>query len=178
MAIDFQIRQSLILPEVYTIEPNKFSDLRGDIWSAFIEESLGGLVKGARFCHDKFINSHFNVLRGIHGDSNTWKFVTCVYGEVMQVVVDCREDSQNFGKYESFIINTKNQKIILIPPNFGNAHYVRSKEAVYYYKLAYNGEYTDCDKQFTYPWNDKRFNINWGDVSPILSNRDIEARGR
>ena len=54
-------------------------------------------------------------------------------------------------------------------------HYVRSKEAVYYYKLAYDGEYIDADEQFTLAWNDERLKINWGAKNPILSERDIKA---
>ncbi|EFV06226.1 dTDP-4-dehydrorhamnose 3,5-epimerase [Campylobacter jejuni subsp. jejuni DFVF1099] len=97
MAIEFDIQESKILKGVYIITPNKFRDLRGEIWTAFTDEYLSKLVPdGIKFKHDKFINSHFNVLRGIHGDVKTYKLVTCVYGEVHQVVVDCRKDSPNF----------------------------------------------------------------------------------
>ncbi|WP_300955833.1 dTDP-4-dehydrorhamnose 3,5-epimerase family protein, partial [Helicobacter rodentium] len=50
---------------------------------------------------------------------------------------------------------------------------VRSKEAIYYYKCAYEGEYVDADSQFTYAWNDERIGINWGITNPILSQRDV-----
>ncbi|EQB5881348.1 dTDP-4-dehydrorhamnose 3,5-epimerase family protein [Campylobacter coli] len=176
MAIEFDIQESKILKGVYIVTPNKFRDLRGEIWTAFTEEDLGDIVpKGLKFKHDKFINSHFNVLRGIHGDIKTWKLVTCVYGEVHQVVVDCRKDSPTYLKWEKFIINQDNQQIILVPAGFGNAHYVSSESAVYYYKCAYLGEYVDADDQFTYAWNDERIGINWPTNSPILSDRDVLA---
>ncbi|ECP7274973.1 dTDP-4-dehydrorhamnose 3,5-epimerase family protein [Campylobacter jejuni] len=174
--IEFEIKESSILKGVYIITPNKFKDLRGEIWTAFTEEDLGDIIpKNIKFKHDKFINSYFNVLRGIHGDVKTYKLVTCVYGEVHQVVVDCRKDSPTYLKWEKFIINRKNQKLILIPPNMGNSHYVSSKNAVYYYKLAYDGEYLDALDQFTYAWNDERINIDWPTSNPILSERDILA---
>lgn len=176
MAIEFDIKQSSKLKGVYIITPNKFQDLRGEIWTAFTDEDLAKLVPdGIKFKHDKFINSHFNVLRGIHGDEKTYKLVTCVYGEILQVVVDCRKDSPTYLQYESFIINQNEQKLILLPPNMGNAHYVRSKDAVYYYKLAYEGEYLDAPDQFTFAYNDERIGVDWGFLKPILSNRDIEA---
>ena len=176
MAIEFDIQESKILKGVYIITPNKFRDLRGEIWTAFTEEHLGGLVpEGIHFKHDKFINSHFNVLRGIHGDVKTYKLVTCVFGEVHQVVVDCRKDSPTYLKWERFIIGPTNQQLILIPPSMGNSHYVSSKEAVYYYKLAYEGEYLDAPDQFTFAWNDPRIGIDWPTNNPILSNRDIKA---
>ncbi|TLD88616.1 dTDP-4-dehydrorhamnose 3,5-epimerase family protein [Helicobacter sp. MIT 05-5294] len=173
MAMEFEIEESEIIRGVYIITPNKFSDLRGDIWTAFTQELLGDLAQGLRFKHDKFINSHFNVLRGIHGDEKTWKLVTCVYGEVRQVAVDCRKDSPTYLKWQSWDISPADQKLILLPPNMGNAHYVRSKEAVYYYKLAYDGEYLDAPNQFTYAWNDERIGVDWGVSNPVLSERDI-----
>lgn len=57
----------------------------------------------------------------------------------------------------------------------GNSHYVSSKEAVYYYKLAYDGEYLDAPDQFTFAWNDPRIGIDWSTQNPILSERDILA---
>lgn len=176
MAMEFVIKESEILKGVFIIKPNKFSDLRGDIWTAFMDEKLGDLVpKGVKFKHDKFINSHKNVLRGIHGDFKTYKLVTCVFGEVQQVVVDYRKNSPSYLKYESFDIGPKNQQLILLPPNMGNAHCVLSDDAVYYYKLAYDGEYVDFDGQFTLAYNDPRINIKWSVKKPILSERDILA---
>lgn len=174
MAIEFNIEKSKILDGVYIITPNKFRDLRGEIWTAFTSEVIDKLLPdGLKFIHDKFIHSKHNVIRGIHGDENTYKLATCVYGEVCQVVVDCRKDSPNYLKYEKFIINQDNQKIILVPAGFGNAHYVSSESAVYYYKCAYKGQYTDADEQFTYAWNDDRIDIKWPTSNPILSERDI-----
>ncbi|PCM57458.1 dTDP-4-dehydrorhamnose 3,5-epimerase, partial [Campylobacter sp. BCW_8712] len=102
--------------------------------------------------------------------------VTCVYGEVHQIVVDCRKDSPTYLKWEKFIINKNDRKLILIPPCFGNAQYVSSKcDALYFYKWAYKGEYVDAKDQFTFAWNDKRINIDWPTNTPILSDRDIDA---
>ena len=60
-------------------------------------------------------------------------------GKIQQVVVDLRENSPTYMKYESFNINETNQKIILIPPLMGNGYCVLSNEAIYHYKLAYAG---------------------------------------
>ncbi|MBZ7932080.1 dTDP-4-dehydrorhamnose 3,5-epimerase family protein [Campylobacter sp. RM12910] len=177
MAIEFDIQESKILKGVYIITPNNFKDLRGEIWSVFEEDKLNKLLPdGLKFVLDKFTLSKYNVLRGIHGDHKSWKLVTCVYGEVHQVVVDCRKDSPTYLKWEKFIINENNRKLILIPPYFGNAQYVSSKcDALYFYKWAYEGEYVDAKDQFTFAWNDERIGIVWPTNTPILSNRDIDA---
>jgi len=113
-----------------------------------------------------------NVLRGIHGDFKSYKIVQCVYGKIFQVVVDCRKDSPNYLKYDSFELSHNNPKLIVIPPGFGNAFQVLNDFAIYNYKLAYIGNYNDFDQQFTYKWNDKIININWPIKTPVLSNRD------
>lgn len=179
MAIEFEIKESKLLKGVYVIKPNKFRDLRGEIYTAFTSEAIDKLLPSPlRFIHDKFIHSKQNVIRGIHGDTKTYKLATCVYGEVEQVVVDCNENSPTYLKWEKFIINEENQLIILVPAGFGNAHCVRSKEAVYYYKCAYEGEYVDANEQFTYAWNDERIGIDWTTKAPILSERDKIKGGK
>ena len=176
MAFDFIIEESQKIKGVYIITPSISEDLRGNIWTSFYQEDIEKLLpKGLHFKHDKFSQSRQNVLRGIHGDIKTWKYVTCVFGEIHQYVVDCRENSPTYLQWEEFIINKDQQKMILIPPCMGNAYYVKSEYAVYHYKCAYDGEYLDAGDQFTFAWNDPKINITWPTKSPILSDRDILA---
>ena len=155
--------------------PSVSVDARGNIWTSFLKDRVEGLLPDDLFFkHDKFSTSKRNVLRGIHGDTKSWKLVTCVHGEIQQVVVDMRKDSPTYKQWQDFIISKDNQQLILIPPNMGNAYYVNSSEAVYYYKLAYNGDYIDADEQFSVKWNDNTIGINWMSDNPILSNRDAK----
>ena len=173
MEISFVLEESNLLKGVWIIKPSIAKDKRGNIWTSFLKDDVEKLLPaGLHFKHDKFSVSRKNVLRGIHGDEKTWKLVTCVYGEIFQVVVDCRENSKTYRKSQSFVISEKSMMSILIPPGFGNAFYVNSNEAVYYYKLAYEGLYVDHDKQFSYRWDDSGFNIKWPSNNPILSYRD------
>jgi dTDP-4-dehydrorhamnose 3,5-epimerase len=175
MSIDFTIEDSKILEGVKIIKPSVSTDRRGNIWTSFLKDEIDILLPdGLYFKHDKFSESKYNVLRGIHGDHKSWKLVTSVFGEIVQVVVDCRKDSSTYMKYEKFIINKDNQQLILIPPGMGNSYYAKSENVVYHYKLAYEGEYIDADEQFTLSWDDKDVAINWGDIDPILSDRDMK----
>ena len=108
----------------------------------------------------------------MHGDSKSWKLVTCVYGSIQQVVVDLRKDSPTYLQWQDFIIDSNNQMLILIPPHMGNAYYVKSEQAVYHYKLAYDGKYIDANEQFSIRWNDDSIGIKWLSKHPILSDRD------
>ncbi len=176
MAFDFIIEESQEIKGVHIITPSISEDLRGNIWTSFYQEKIEQLLPaGLHFKHDKFSQSRQNVLRGIHGDFKTWKYVTCVFGEIHQYVVDCRKNSPTYLKWQEFLINKDNQKIILIPPSMGNAYYVTSEYAVYHYKCAYEGEYIDAGEQFTFAWNDKRIGIAWPAPNPVLSDRDMLA---
>jgi len=173
MSINFKIFESKVIQGVWIIRPSVAHDDRGNIWTSFLKKDVEKLLPAdLHFKHDKFSQSKRNVLRGIHGDEKSWKLVTCVYGEIYQVVVDCRKDSDTYGFYDSFTICEKNQIMVLIPPILGNAYYVKSDKAVYHYKLAYKGTYYDANEQFSFKWNDPLFNIKWLTNNPILSDRD------
>ena len=173
MTIEFNIQESNKISGVYILTPSISKDTRGNIWTSFLKDEIDKLLPdGLFFKHDKFSTSKQGVLRGIHGDAKSWKLVACIFGEIQQVVIDMRRDSPTYKQWQSFMIGQNNQQLILIPPNMGNAYYVKSSKAVYYYKLAYNGSYVDADKQFSISWNDSSIGIEWVSDDPILSNRD------
>lgn len=170
---DFTVKQSEIIKDVYIFEPSVSRDLRGTIFTTYYKEFNDIYIpKGVKFNHDKFSESNKNVLRGLHGDDKTWKLVTCIQGEIFQVVVDCRPGSDTYLKWISFIINDRNKLQILLPPRFANGYCVMSDHAVYHYKLAYFGDYNDVENQFILKWNDPRLNIPWPTTKPILYGRD------
>jgi dTDP-4-dehydrorhamnose 3,5-epimerase len=161
------------IPEIKIFKYSKFDDNRGFIWTTF-DKNMKGFFENQQieFVHDKFAVNKKHVIRGIHGDNKSWKLVTVVYGNVFQVVIDCREKSENYLKHSSFELSAEKPTSILIPPGFGNAFQCISETAIYHYKLAYTGNYNDADQQFTFKWNDERIGITWPNLKPILSQRD------
>ena len=173
MKANFKVEESELIKDVMLVTPNISEDIRGNIWTSFLSKDIDQLIPNDhKFIHDKFSESRKDVIRGIHGDSKSWKLVTCVYGSIDQVVVDLRNKSATFNKYIKINISSENQVSVLIPPGLGNAYLAKTDKVVYHYKLAYNGEYIDAKDQFTYAWNDKNINIDWGITKPILSERD------
>jgi dTDP-4-dehydrorhamnose 3,5-epimerase len=173
MSISFNITQSDVIPDVKVVTPSIFEESRGSIWTSYNSDSLDLLLPNdLTFKHDKFSQSKSNVLRGIHGDHKSWKLVSCIHGSIMQVVIDMRETSKTYLKWQCFDLGESNKSMILIPPGLGNAFYVNSDSAIYHYKLAYPGAYIDAEQQFTVAWNDLRLNISWPTKNPILSERD------
>jgi len=170
---DFEIIRSDILKDVMIFKPSVFRDERGDIFTSYHRDVHDEyLLEGSKFIHDKFATSKKNVVRGLHGDSKTWKLVSCVYGVIYEVVVDMRENSANYLKWDAFELSDKNKLSILIPPGFVNGYCVMSDEALFHYKLAYGGKYIDASEQMTVKWNDPRLNIKWPCLNPIIQERD------
>ena len=173
MSIDFAIENSKSISGVRIITPSVYDESRGSIWTSYNNSQIDTLIpNGLTFRHDKFSSSKNNVLRGIHGDHKSWKLVSCVYGGILQVVVDLRKDSSTYLEHECFHLGYNDRRMVLIPPGLGNAFYVKSETATYHYKLAYDGDYADAAEQFTVAWNDPRINIDWPTNDPILSGRD------
>ena len=161
--------QKTQLEGVLQIVPDVFEDNRGRFVETYNEKAYkeNGIIVG--FVQDDISHSKKDVLRGIHGDQENAKLVSCVYGELFFVVVNCKEDSQDFGKWQSFDLTDKNRVQIFAPAGYGMAYLVRGEEAIFTYKQS---SYFVHGRQFTYRWDDPRFGIKWPITNPILSERD------
>ncbi|MBT4208472.1 dTDP-4-dehydrorhamnose 3,5-epimerase [Candidatus Woesearchaeota archaeon] len=162
-----EIKTSKVFPEVKTFQPDSWFDYRGEMWTYW--ESTYDTPKEKI---SKFTRSRKNVLRGLHGDSVTWKHITCVWGEIYLVVVDNIPESENYLKWDSFIISERNHLSVLVPPGFANGHLCLSEECLFHYTQSYPEDYVDWMNQDTLKWDDPRIRINWPIDNPILNWRD------
>ena len=92
------------LEKVLLFQLDHFEDYRGSYTQLYHKKDYQDIIKKElakeiEFVEDDFAMSSKNVLRGIHGDDRTWKLVTCLSGKFYIVVVNCDENSQNFGKW-------------------------------------------------------------------------------
>ncbi len=149
-----------------------FRDFRGDYVETFNENLYKTLDVNVPFIQDSFSTSRKDVLRGFHGDWETWKLIQVVSGEVYEVIVDLNEDSPTYLQWQTFIINSKDHKQLLIPPGFGNAMLALTDDVVYYYKQT---TYYGKPKQFTVAWDEPLLGVYWPIKNPILSERDINT---
>ena len=105
---------------------------------------------------DKFSHSSKDA-SGLHGDYSTWKLIQCVQGKFCLVVADNREDSKTL---ENGIFNAPLKteiKSLYHPAVVTDILFYLT--VVFHYKLAFDGEYNDVDKQFVIKWNDPKWNI-------------------
>lgn len=158
---------------VLLIKPEVFEDFRGQYVETYNEELYNQHGITVKFVQDDISVSSRNVLRGVHGDAETWKLVSCHYGKFYLVVVNGDRGSKEFGKWQSFVLSDANRHQVLIPPLHGNGHLVLSELAIFHYK---QNTYYNPKGQFTFRWNDPELKIWWPADNPILSQRDQLGR--
>lgn len=151
------------------ITPESFHDFRGEYVETYNEKYYEAILN-IHFVEDDISISRYGVMRGLHGDDKTWKLIQCLYGAIYFVVVDMRENSPTYLQSETFTIDDKNRKQILVPAGCGNGHICLTDTCIFSYKQS--EYYSGSNKQFTVKWNDKRFNLHLPIPNPILSERD------
>jgi dTDP-4-dehydrorhamnose 3,5-epimerase len=164
------------LPEVLLLTPKVYRDGRG----AFLETWNLRAVKEAglptTWVQDNFSISKKNVLRGMHYQITQpqGKLVRVVYGAVLDVAVDLRRSSPNFGKHVGIELSEENGAMLWIPPGFGHGFLAMAESVGFSYKVT---EYYSPAAERTIRWNDPDLGIRWPAEasSIIISDRDSEG---
>jgi len=172
-----QIKDSLKITGLKIIQPDIFYDFRGEYVETFNASSYAfqdEQGQAIQFVEDDVSMSRQHVLRGLHGDGNTWKLIQCLMGEFYYVVVDMRRHSPTYRQWESYILNERNRTQVLVPAGCANGHLVLSDRCLFSYKQSQY--YSGMQQQFTVRWNDPALNIFWPVPQPFLSERDRQAK--
>lgn len=154
------------------IEPDVFSDDRGVFFESYNQEKFHQIGIDDNFVQDNQSLSNKNVLRGLHFQTGVHaqaKLVRVIKGGVIDVAVDLRNDSPTFGQHYSVELNDKNNFMLYIPIGFAHGFVALMDQTVFAYKCSslYNKS-----SESGIIWSDKQLNINWGDVNPLISNKD------
>jgi dTDP-4-dehydrorhamnose 3,5-epimerase len=162
--------QKTKLNGVLLIQPSTvFEDFRGVYVETYNEQLYRQNGIDIHFVQDDISVSGKHVLRGIHGDTETWKLISCLYGRFYLAVINADKESTEYRKWQAFTLSENNRFQVLIPPKFGNGHLVMSEKAIFHYK---QNTYYNPKNQFTITWNDPKYSIWWPVMNPIVSRRD------
>lgn len=120
--------------------------------------------------------SRRGVLRGVHFADvppGQAKYVTCVAGAVLDVIVDVRAGAPTYGKWASVLLDDQERRAVYIAEGLGHAFMALSEEATVMY-LCSTG-YAPAREHGVHPL-DPELGINWPEeIEPVLSERDAAA---
>jgi dTDP-4-dehydrorhamnose 3,5-epimerase len=154
------------------IKPSIFKDKRGLFFEAFNKRILDEIAPGYNFVQDNISLSAKNVLRGLHFQNEPYaqgKIVSVIKGAVLDVVVDLRKQSSNFGKHFVVELNESNRMMMLIPPGFAHGFLSLFNDTTFHYKCS---DYYKPAHDTGILWSDSDLSIDWGIKNPSLSEKD------
>ena len=161
-----------IFKGVKLFELNEFHDERGSFKEVLNQNILSAIDKNINFVQDNESYSKHGVLRGLHYQESPYqqsKLIRVSLGAIQDVIVDIDKTSETYGRWESYQISSKNNRILFIPEHFAHGFLVLSDEAIINYKV---NEYYNKASESGIKYNDKNLNINWElDNSEIIVNK-------
>ncbi|MCW5922720.1 MAG: dTDP-4-dehydrorhamnose 3,5-epimerase [Saprospiraceae bacterium] len=156
-------------PGLIIFEPRIFPDERGYFFESYNQrtwEEAGVLMQ---FVQDNQARSTRGVLRGLHyqvGEMAQAKLVRVLEGEVLDVVVDLRDDAPTFGQWYGIRLSAENKRQLLVPRGMAHGYVVLSETAEFFYK---------CDNFYSKAheggirFDDPSLEIDWGiDLSQVI----------
>ncbi|MGP1991719.1 dTDP-4-dehydrorhamnose 3,5-epimerase family protein [Zobellia laminariae] len=140
----------------FIIQPRLFEDDRGVFFESYqqkkFEEAIGGQINF------------------VHAQS---KLVQVVHGEVLDVIVDLRKDSETFGQHYKLNLSGNNRTSVFIPKGMAHGFVTLSDEATFMYKC---DAFYDSASESGIIYNDLDLQIDWQCpiATPIISEKDYQ----
>ena len=162
------------LDGVLLLEPAVHGDDRGFFVETFRANVWGELGIDVEFVQDNHSRSRRGILRGMHfqTDPGQAKLVRCARGQILDVVVDLRRDSNTFGRWDGHELDDANLRQLWVPVGFAHGFCVLSEEADVVYKCS---SYYDPATEAGIAYDDPDVGIAWPDLELLVSERDRSA---
>lgn len=170
------------------ITPRLFGDERGFFYESWNQRvfaaalAADGQPEPAGFVQDNHSRSSRGVLRGLHYQlppHPQGKLVRCVVGEIVDVAVDLRQGSPNFGQWVAARLSSQNHQQLWVPPGFAHGFLTLSTGAEVLYKTT---AFWDRECERAIRWDDPDLAITWqffagetGPLVPLVSDKDAQA---
>lgn len=170
--------RALPLTGAFEHQPAVFGDERGFFFEAFSNPRMT-TGTGAPFAvaQVNVSQSSRGTIRGVHYADvppGQAKWVQCLAGEVLDVLVDLRVGSPTFGQWEAVRLTAAGHNAVLIPAGFGHAFQALSDTALVMYCVDH--PYTPDAEHELHPL-DPDLGLPWEPIAPLLSPKDAAAPG-
>lgn len=160
-------------PEAKLYAPDVFGDQRGYFKETFSTDKYAALGMRDVWVQDSVSRSKRNVIRGMHYDMRMAKFVQVLLGSIFDVIVDLREGSPAYKRWQGFELTGENHRQLYVPKGFAHGFLARSDDVIVHYKMS---ALYDPKTEGVLSWRDPSVNIQWPlEGEPILSPKDANA---
>jgi dTDP-4-dehydrorhamnose 3,5-epimerase len=169
--------EPLGIPGAWAFAPRIHSDDRGSFAELFRAAELSGDV-GHRLevAQANCSVSRRGVIRGIHFADvppGQAKYVMCLSGEILDVVVDLRTGSPSFGRWEAVVLDAEARRAVYLAEGLGHAFMALNDQATVVYLCS--APYAPGREHGVHPL-DPAIGIAWpAGVEPVLSRKDATA---
>jgi len=149
------------IQDLIVYEPTVWDDTRGYFFESYNKQTFSGQGITAEFVQDNEARSTFGILRGLHYQTGPYaqaKLVRVVEGEVLDVAVDIRPESQTYGQWYSIRLSAENKRQLYVPRGFAHGYVVLSPTAVFCYKC---DNFYSRDHEGGIRFDDPTLGIDW-----------------
>ena len=166
----------LTLEGAFEVTPVLHSDPRGTFLEWYRFDTLASAVgHPLTLAQANLSVSARDVVRGIHFADvppGQAKYVTCVAGAVLDVVVDIRIGSPTFGQWESVRLDEEERRAVYLAEGLGHGFCALSERATVAYLCS--STYRPGHEHGIHPL-DAELDIAWPTAVPLLSAKDAAA---
>lgn len=162
------------LSEVKIIKGKRFPDDRG-FFSELYKEKLFSENGVPHFVQDNMSESRAGVVRGLHWQAEPFgqgKLVTCLTGSIIDVAVDVRPNSPQYGKHVAVKLDSREAISLWVPVGFAHGFQSLEEGTRVFYKVT---NYWNKESERALNPIDPALGIPWSKKDFILSDKDVEA---
>jgi dTDP-4-dehydrorhamnose 3,5-epimerase len=156
--------------------PQQHGDPRGLFLEWYRAERLAEAVgRPLRLAQANLSVSAHGVVRGIHSarvPPGQAKYITCVHGAVLDVIVDIRIGSPTFGQWEGVRLDDVDRRAVYVGEGLGHGFCALTDDATVAYLV--NEGYNPAGEFAVHPL-DPEIGVEWPVAQPTLSARDAAA---
>jgi dTDP-4-dehydrorhamnose 3,5-epimerase len=166
----------LSIEGAWEIQPVQHGDRRGLFLEWFRQDLFTEAVgHPMRLAQGNLSVSAKDVVRGIHFADvppSQAKYVSCVRGAVLDVIVDLRVGSESFGAWEFVRLDDVERRSVYLSEGLGHGFVALTDDATLHYCVTET--YNPAREHTVHPL-DPDLGIDWPTETPVLSPRDEQA---
>ena len=155
------------------LAPVVHGDERGFFLDSYRRNALADLGIDETLVQDNHSRSRRGIVRGMHFQPGQAKLVRCVRGAILDVIVDIRRGSPQFGEWEGFRLDDTDHHQLYVPDGFAHGFCVLSEIADVTYKIS---SYYAPELEGGFAFDDPEVGIEWPQEGGLIaSERDRRA---